>query len=91
MDVPLHPEDLRFIQEEVRAGRFRSPEDVLSHALNLLRGQQFTPEHQRYLRDEIRKVSSNSIEVTVRRGTATASANRLKTGSKKGRNTRWPE
>ena len=33
MTIKLNPEQERMIREEIRRGRFRSPEEVLKHAL----------------------------------------------------------
>jgi Arc/MetJ-type ribon-helix-helix transcriptional regulator len=37
MTIQLKPEQERFIQEEIRSGHFRSPDEVLDHALAALR------------------------------------------------------
>jgi putative addiction module CopG family antidote len=37
MTIELKPEHERFIQEEIRSGHFRSPDEVLDHALAALR------------------------------------------------------
>jgi hypothetical protein len=37
MTIQLKPEQARFIQEEIRSGHFRSPDEVLDHALAALR------------------------------------------------------
>jgi putative addiction module CopG family antidote len=37
MTIELKPEQERFIEEEIRSGHFRSPDEVLDHALAALR------------------------------------------------------
>ena len=37
MTIQLKPEQERFIQDEIRSGHFRSPDEVLDHALAALR------------------------------------------------------
>ena len=37
MTIELKPEQERIIQEEIRSGHFRTPEEVLDHALAALR------------------------------------------------------
>jgi len=37
MTIQLKPEQERIIQEEIRSGHFRSPDEVLDHALAALR------------------------------------------------------
>lgn len=38
MNLSLRPEDQQFIEEQIRTGRFASPEDVVGAALDRLRG-----------------------------------------------------
>jgi len=61
MDYSLTPEDRRYVEDQVKAGRFRSATDVLANALSMLRGQEFSPEHEQYLRREL-QVGIDQIE-----------------------------
>jgi Arc/MetJ-type ribon-helix-helix transcriptional regulator len=43
MTIALKPEQERIIQEEIRSGHFRSPDEVLDHALTALREKAHQP------------------------------------------------
>ena len=43
MTIQLKPEQERIIQEEIRSGHFRSPDEVLDHALAALRERSQQP------------------------------------------------
>jgi antitoxin ParD1/3/4 len=56
MDVSLKPELERFIAEKIKAGEYASANDIVNEALEVLKEQdEFTPEHEAYLRSEVRK------------------------------------
>lgn len=55
MELPLHPEDRRYIESQIAQGNFRSVEDLLANAISALRGLEFSPEHEEYLRREVQK------------------------------------
>jgi putative addiction module CopG family antidote len=56
MNVLLKPELERFVAENVKAGRYADVNAVLNEALEVLMEQeQFTPEHEAYLRREVRR------------------------------------
>jgi len=44
MTIQLKPEQERIIQEEIQRGRFRSPDEVLDHALAALREKNPPPQ-----------------------------------------------
>lgn len=55
MQIVLKPELERFVKEKLEAGQYADPSAVVNEALELLQDQeQFTPEHEAYLRREIR-------------------------------------
>lgn len=55
MDVLLKPDLEKFVAEKVRAGQYDGPSDVINEALEVLQEQeQFTPEHEAFLRREVR-------------------------------------
>ena len=43
MTITLKPEQERIIQEEIRSGRFRSPDEVVGHALTTLQKMERKP------------------------------------------------
>jgi Arc/MetJ-type ribon-helix-helix transcriptional regulator len=44
MNLTLKPEDERFLNEQVKSGRFNSPEDAVAEAIDRLRwGEDVTP------------------------------------------------
>lgn len=54
MNVSLKPELERFVVEKVRAGQYADPSGIVNEALEVLKEQEeFTPEHETYLRREI--------------------------------------
>ena len=56
MNVLLKPELEQFVSEKVKAGQYTDASDIVNEALEVLREQeQFTPEHEAYLRREVRK------------------------------------
>jgi antitoxin ParD1/3/4 len=56
MNVLLKPELEQFISEKVKAGQYTDASDIVNEALEMLREQeQFTPEHEAFLRQEVRK------------------------------------
>ena len=66
MHVSLNPEMQRFVEEKVSSGQYARPEDVIYHALTVLRAQDAqTPEDV----DELRRMISAGI-VQLERGDA---------------------
>ncbi len=56
MKISLKPPLQRFVAKKVKAGQYRSPSAVINEALEVLREQEkFTPEHEAYLRQELRR------------------------------------
>ena len=56
MDVLLRPELERFVAERVSAGQYTDASDIVNEALEVLKEQEeFTPEHEAYLRREVRR------------------------------------
>jgi antitoxin ParD1/3/4 len=56
MNVLLKPELEQFVSEKVKADQYSDASDIVNEALEVLRDQeQFTPEHEAYLRQEVRK------------------------------------
>jgi len=56
MNIVLKPELERFVNEKLQAGQHADPSAVVNEALELLQDQeQFTPEHEAYLRREIQR------------------------------------
>lgn len=56
MDVLLKPELEHFVSETVKTGRYADVNAVVNEALEVLMEQeQFTPEHEAYLRVEVRR------------------------------------
>jgi len=56
MHVLLKPELEKFIAEKLKAGQYADASDVVNEALEVLKEQeQFTPEHEEYLRREVRR------------------------------------
>jgi antitoxin ParD1/3/4 len=56
MNVLLKPEIEKFVTEKVQAGQYANPSDIVNQALEVLRDQEeFTPEHEAYLRREVRR------------------------------------
>lgn len=47
MTIELKPDQERIIQEEIRSGHFRSPNEVIDHALAGLRGKNPQPKKPR--------------------------------------------
>lgn len=47
MIVTLNPELARFVEDQIKAGRYRTPEDVVNGALSVLQG------HQQLASDEL--------------------------------------
>jgi antitoxin ParD1/3/4 len=56
MNVLLKPELEKFIAEKVTAGQYADASDIVNEALEVLKEQEeFTPEHETYLRREVRR------------------------------------
>jgi antitoxin ParD1/3/4 len=56
MDVLLKPELERFISEKLCAGQYASASDLVNEALQVLKDQEpFPPQHEAYLRTEVRR------------------------------------
>jgi antitoxin ParD1/3/4 len=56
MDISLKPELAKFVAEKIRAGQFTDASDVVNEALEVLKEQEeFSPEHEAYLRRELQK------------------------------------
>jgi putative addiction module CopG family antidote len=56
MNVLMKPELEQFISDKVKSGQYADASDMVNEALEVLRKQeQFTPEHEAYLRQEVRK------------------------------------
>jgi antitoxin ParD1/3/4 len=54
MNVILKPELQRFVDEKVKAGQYGSADEIVNEALEVLRDhEEFSPEHESYLRQEI--------------------------------------
>jgi len=54
MNVLIKPELEKFVAEKVTAGQYADASDVVNEALEVLKDQeQFTPEHETYLRKEV--------------------------------------
>ena len=54
MNVTLHPRLARFVEEQIQAGRFRTPEDVVNGALARLQTEsELSPDDLRVLRADI--------------------------------------
>ena len=59
MTIQLKPEQERIIQEEIRSGHFRSPDEVLDHALAALREREHKAEAPRAPRKNLVEVLSS--------------------------------
>jgi putative addiction module CopG family antidote len=56
MNVLLRPEMEEFVARKLQSGQFRDASELVNLALEVLREQEeFTPEHEEYLRGEIKK------------------------------------
>jgi putative addiction module CopG family antidote len=56
MDVLLKPELEKFIGEKLRSGQYANASDLVNEALQVLKDQEeFSPEHEAYLRTELRR------------------------------------
>jgi antitoxin ParD1/3/4 len=56
MDVLLKPEIEKFVAEKVKAGQYADASQIVNEALEVLKEQEdFTPEHEAYLRREVRR------------------------------------
>jgi putative addiction module CopG family antidote len=56
MDVLLKPELEQFVADKVKAGQYADASDIVNEALEVLKEQeQFTPQHEAYLRREVRR------------------------------------
>lgn len=56
MNVLLKPELERFVVEKVGGGQYADPSAVVNEALEMLRDQEeFSPEHEAYLRRELQR------------------------------------
>lgn len=56
MNVLLKPELEKFIADKLKAGQFADANDVVNEALQVLKEQdEFTPEHEAYLRRELQR------------------------------------
>jgi antitoxin ParD1/3/4 len=56
MNVLLKPELEKFIAEKVTAGQYANASDIVNEALEVLKEQEeFTPEHEAYLRREVKR------------------------------------
>jgi antitoxin ParD1/3/4 len=56
MTITLPPEIERFVQSKLQAGHYDSADEMIVEALEVLRDQEtFEPEHERYLRAEVRR------------------------------------
>jgi putative addiction module CopG family antidote len=56
MNVLLKPELEKFMAEKLSAGQYTDANDMVNDALELLKEQEeFTPEHEAYLRREVRR------------------------------------
>ncbi len=56
MDLLLKPELQNFVADKIKAGQYANVNDIVNEALEVLRDQEdFTPEHEAYLRRELRR------------------------------------
>jgi antitoxin ParD1/3/4 len=56
MEVILKPEMERFVAEKMKAGQYASASELVNEALEVLWEQEeFSPEHEAYLRNELRR------------------------------------
>ncbi len=56
MNVLLKPELEKFVAEKVKTGQYADASDIVNEALEVLKEQEeFTPEHEAYLRREVRR------------------------------------
>jgi putative addiction module CopG family antidote len=56
MNVLLKPDLEKFVVEKVQAGQYADASDIVNEALEVLKEQEeFTPEHEAYLRREVRR------------------------------------
>ena len=56
MDVLLKPDLEKFVADKVKAGQYADASDVVNEALEALKErEEFTPEHEQYLRRELRR------------------------------------
>jgi len=56
MDVLLRPELEKFVSEKVKAGQYADASAIVNEALEVLKEQEeFTPEHEAYLRREVQR------------------------------------
>jgi antitoxin ParD1/3/4 len=54
MNVLLKPELEKFVAEKVKAGQYADASDIVNEALEVLKEQEdFTPQHEAYLRREV--------------------------------------
>ena len=54
MHVTLSPEVQKFVEEKVKTGQYRSPEEAVNRILTLIREQEsLTPDELNELRDEV--------------------------------------
>ena len=54
MDVLLKPELEKFVADKLKAGQYADASDLVNEALEVLKEQEeFTPEHEAYLRREV--------------------------------------
>ena len=56
MNVILKTELKKFVADKVKGGQYASPSDVVNQALEVFKDQElFSPEHEKYLRREVRR------------------------------------
>jgi antitoxin ParD1/3/4 len=56
MDVLLKPELAKFVAEKIKSGQYSDASDLVNEALEVMREQEeLTPEHEAYMRGELRR------------------------------------
>jgi antitoxin ParD1/3/4 len=56
MNVLLKPEIEKFVAEKIKTGQYADASQIVNEALEVLKQQEdFTPEHEAYLRREVRR------------------------------------
>jgi Arc/MetJ-type ribon-helix-helix transcriptional regulator len=63
MTITLKPEQERIIQEEIQSGHFRTPEEVLDHALAVLREQDHRPQTDFLSEERVRRAQTAVVHI----------------------------
>lgn len=63
MTIELKPEQERIIQQEIQSGHFRTPDEVLDHALAALRDKEHKPHAEAAEQERVRRAEAAAAHI----------------------------